>query len=235
MFQNIATRPARQQLFDCPACHQRMVMAPEHEQLPLKCAACATVVWAPPFFRRRAQPFTRIAESHVRARCPACDLEHAADPRWIGKAFACTACGTQTPVNEPAGWRWQRPVAKYLTKDEQRWSLHHRMLAATRTEFADSALEPKMRRRFEFYCGFCGALHEARRWDIASQTACKRCEVLMIIPPPLPVQRSKADVSRTSEPPGAETGPRFCPQCGAARTASKPEQRCRRCAHPLSQ
>jgi transcription elongation factor Elf1 len=230
----------RQQTFACPACRGRLVMSREHELGPLTCPHCDTTVAAPPFFSRRrlgtAKPWPEM-----RVTCQQCGELHRVDARWFGRSLRCGHCDSLTGVEAPRWWRWHRPVAKYLTQEDLRRSLHHRMLATGRRAFADSAIPADTRRRFAFYCGHCGGLHEARVWDIASQMACEQCDVMLIIPPPLrPDHQREAELPRVPPKPPAPREPAaprtggFCTRCGqaltsnvAAGTADLP--RCQRC------
>lgn len=225
----------RQQTFACPACRGRLVMSREHERGPLTCPHCDTTIAAPPFFSRRrlgtAKPWPEL-----HAACQHCGEPHRVDARWFGQSLRCTRCDGATPVAEPSWWGWHRPVAKYLTQEDLRRSLHHRMLATGRRAFADSAIPADTRRRFAFYCGHCGVLHEARVWDIASQMACEHCDVMLIIPPPLRAGRQSVRVAGKGAIPPARSGQsltcEICRQpfvCDDPATMTDPP-RCQDCA-----
>jgi DNA-directed RNA polymerase subunit M/transcription elongation factor TFIIS len=224
----------QQQTFACPACRGRLVMSREHERGSLTCPHCDTTIAAPPFFSRRrlgtAKPWPEL---HV--ACEHCGEPHRVDARWFGRSLRCGYCDRVTPVAQPGWWAWHRPVAKFLTQEDLRRSLHHRMLATGRRAFADSAIPADTRRRFAFYCGHCGSLHEARVWDIASQMACEQCDVMLIIPPPLRNGSPHATESPTPPAERQSDGPHvFCTACGEALThaeaagATAPP-RCTRC------
>jgi predicted RNA-binding Zn-ribbon protein involved in translation (DUF1610 family) len=140
----------------------------------------------------------------------------------VGGLRRCDDCGWSFPQPTPAWERWQRPVAKIFTRADQRRSLHHLMLSTDRRWFPDQALDERERRRFDFYCGACGRLQQARVWDIAAQRNSRWCDALMIIPTPRHARRApivptewSANASRQ-----ADRGALYCPQCGTPLAAA---------------
>jgi len=123
-----------------------------------------------------------------------------------GTPLVCSACGMTCLAATPPWERWRRPVARVLTRNDLRCSLHHLMFWAPRPRVASESLDVRARRTFEFYCGACGHLQQARVWDIATEQTCSICGTVMIVPAPV---RMTVDDSERHE--GAAL---YCPRCG---------------------
>lgn len=158
--------------------------------------------------------------------CGSCGLEFLGPvfPLGPGDSLAREAALCEVPAL-PWG-RWRRPVSKVFTRRERSYSLHHLMMHQRRRAHPDLCLTPRARRLFEFYCGACGHLQDARVWDIATQTPCQWCGELMIVPSPAHPRRMTTSSTSPAE--------LFCPQCGQPAPLSDPRRRrnsyCDHCA-----
>ena len=148
--------------------------------------------------------------------CRSCGLEFLGPlfPLGPGDSISRDVAPCETPA--PPWDRWRRPVSKVFTRRDRSYSLHHLMMDERRRAYPDFRMMPRARRLFEFYCGSCGRLQDARVWEIATQTPCQWCNELMIVPTP-----SHARRTATSTNP-AEL---FCPQCGQRAPLSDPQRR----------
>jgi transcription elongation factor Elf1 len=204
--------------FDCPACAARLEIDRTQRGRLATCQACGQTFPGPAFpdpGPRRAVP---RPDYTYRCSCPFCMHETSASLRSAGRLRACEECGRDF-VQPHSPWeRWQRPVSRIFTRGDLRRSLHHLMLATFRVRLADHRLERRARRRFEFYCGACGHLQQARVWEIATQQRCAVCDAMMIVPCP-PHRHRDADAT------ACDGSALFCPRCG---TRVEPADRSRR-------
>ncbi len=145
--------------------------------------------------------------------CVSCGLEFLGPlfPLGPGDSISRDAAHCAAPWD-----RWRRPVSKVFTRRDRSYSLHHLMMDERRRIYPDFRMMPRSRRLFEFYCGSCGHLQNARVWEIATQTPCRCCSELMIVPTPSHARRTTTS-----------TGPAelFCPQCGQHAPLSDPQRR----------
>ncbi len=190
----------------------------------INCGSCGLEFLGPVFPIGPIDSISRETAPLYECICPSCHEIQALAENAVSAAMVCQACNTafETPA---APWaRWRRPVSKVFTRRERRYSLHHLMMHERRRAYPDLWLSPRARRLFEFYCGCCGHLQNARVWEIATQTPCQWCSELMIVPTPCHASRRAASTG---------TAELFCPQCGQRAPLSDPQRRrnsyCDRC------
>lgn len=228
---NLTTQHSLDQLaqfaFECPRCHARITMDAAQRGRRMRCHHCKLDLPGPVFARARlGEPDLWSDDTYV-VTCEHCGHATHALASAAGRERICGACGRSCVQPAPPWDRWRRVVAKVLTPDDQRRSLHHLIHSGESALFDDAELEAIARRRFMYYCGGCGKLHEARVFDIARQLKCVACDVLMIVPAP----RGAGNIVDPEIDRLIERATRFCPQCGQELEHTGPSRvRCTRCA-----
>ncbi len=176
--------------FDCPACRERLSITAEERGQAVQCPHCATVLPGPDFPVRGVTARGAIRGWIKRGKGGAVrtDGRHGGRPlqRMGGEAARRAGGGAlyRTAGEAPEWERWRRPVAKVFNRHDLLRSLQHWLMDGRRVGPPDEELSDRERRRFEFYCGACGHMQQARVWDIALQADCTCCGLRLIVPAP---------------------------------------------------
>ena len=218
--------------FDCPACGARMKITADERDDLIQCAACRVEFPGPDFRSSRLDPAPPPRSRSYRCACTICRGSVEVSEHFVGRYASCPHCKNAFRQPPPPWEKWRRPVAKVFTGADRRRSLHHLMLRHDYSAAVDERLSERDLRRFEFYCGGCGRLRQARVWDIAYQRVCENCGVLMIVPS-LRWRRAlsgQALVAYRAAASGQCSSRLYCPQCGGVVSpADRSRERMTRC------
>jgi hypothetical protein len=201
-------------VFDCPSCARRLGIRAAQQGEVLKCAACWVQFPAPTYEVPRARPAPHIHRQYL-VQCPVCDQSRAADESRVGHIWTCRRCGHESLQPLPDWEQWRRPVARVLSAGDLRFSLQYALIHLVREPSWQHTAGAGESRRFEFYCGACGALQTSSVWHIARQGRCRVCNAFIIIPAPrVRAGRTRPAwrLVRSAPLPGSRG--LYCPACG---------------------